>query len=66
MISDRSGSITVESVKEGLQVYDNPAEVLTNNPPFDYQMTNLSNYLNLTPWSQGKPLFLPAGPHHLL
>lgn len=50
MISDRSGSITVESVKEGLQVYDNPAEVLTNNPPFDYQMTNLSNYLNLTPW----------------
>ena len=40
----------MESVKEGLQVYDNPAEVLTNNPPFDYQMTNLSNYLNLTPW----------------
>lgn len=50
MISDRSCSIVVEAVKEGLRVYDNPAEVLTNNPPFDYQMTNLSNYLHLTPW----------------
>ena len=50
IIADASGAITLECTKDGLQVYDNPAEVLTNNPPFDYQMTNLSNYLNLTPW----------------
>lgn len=48
LISDRESSITVEAVKDGLKIYDNPVGVLTNNPPFDYQITNLSNYLNLT------------------
>lgn len=48
MISDREQSIVVESTKAGLKIYDNPIGVLTNNPPFDYQMTNLSNYVNLT------------------
>lgn len=48
MISDRNASITVESVKEGLNVYENPVGVLTNNPPFDFQMYNLSNYMSLT------------------
>lgn len=48
MISDREKSIVVESMKDGLQIYDNPAEVLTNNPPFDYHMTNLANYMGLT------------------
>ena len=35
IISDRNASIVVEVVKEGLNVYDNPVGVLTNNPPFD-------------------------------
>lgn len=48
IISDREKSITVESVKEGLKVYDNPVHVLTNNPPFDYQMFNLNNYMSLS------------------
>lgn len=48
IISGRDGSITVESVKEGLKVYDNPVGLLTNNPPFDYHMTNLSNYMALS------------------
>lgn len=48
MISDRNESITVESVKSGLKIYENPIGVLTNNPPFDWQITNLSNYINLT------------------
>lgn len=48
MISDREESITVESVKEGLKVYDNPVGVLTNNPSFDYQMFNLNNYMSLS------------------
>ncbi len=45
MISDRDKSIVVESVKDGLRVYDNPAEVMTNNPTFDYHLTNLCNYM---------------------
>ena len=48
IISDREESITVESVKEGLKVYDNPVGVLTNNPPFEYQMFNLNNYMGLS------------------
>lgn len=47
MISDRESSIVVESTREGLKIYDNPVGVLTNNPPFDYQMTHLKNYVNL-------------------
>lgn len=48
MISDRDASITVESVREGLKIYDNPVGVMTNNPPFDYQMFNLNNYMGLS------------------
>ena len=48
LIADKSGAITVESVKEGLRIYDNPVGVLTNNPPFDYQMFSLNNYMGLT------------------
>ena len=48
MISDKEESITVEAVKEGLKVYDNPVGVLTNNPPFDYMMFQLNNYMSLS------------------
>ncbi len=48
IISDKEESITVESVKDGLKVYDNPVGVLTNNPTFDIQMFNLNNYLSLS------------------
>lgn len=48
LISGKEGSITVESVKEGLKVYDNPVGILTNNPPFEYHMTNLANYMSLS------------------
>ena len=51
IIADQEEAITVESVKEGLKVYDNPAGVMTNNPPFDQQMHNLSNFMNLSPKS---------------
>lgn len=51
LISDSSQSITVESVSEGIKIYDNPIGVLTNNPPFDKQLFNLNNYLNLSPKS---------------
>ena len=48
IISDKGRSITLESVKAGIKVYDNPAGVLTNNPTFDYQLFNLNNYMSLT------------------
>lgn len=48
IISDRNESITVETVEEGLKVYDNPVGVLTNNPPFDKQLFNLNNYRYLS------------------
>lgn len=48
MISDKNESIVVESVKEGLKIWENPVGVLTNNPPFDYHMLNIANYLNCT------------------
>lgn len=48
IISDREGSITVECVKEGLKIYDNPVGVLTNNPPFPFHLFNLNNYLSVT------------------
>lgn len=49
MISDRNESIVVEAVKDGLKVYDDPVGILTNNPPFDYHLTNLINYMSLSP-----------------
>ncbi len=48
IIADKTSSITVESVKDGLKVYDNPVGVLTNNPTFDMQMFNLNNYMSLS------------------
>ena len=51
IIADKNGAITVESVKDGLKIYDNPVGVLTNNPPFDEQMFMLNNYMHLSPKS---------------
>lgn len=48
MIADEKECITVESVKEGIMVYENPVGVLTNNPPFPLQMFQLHNYRNLS------------------
>lgn len=48
IITDKGRSITLESVKSGIKVYDNPVGVLTNNPTFDYQLFNLNNYMSLT------------------
>lgn len=49
IISDSDESITVESVRDGVKIYDNPIGTLTNNPSFDKQMFQLNNYMNLSP-----------------
>ncbi len=47
-LASRDGALTVESVAEGLRVYENPVGVLANNPPFPWHMTNLVNYMSLS------------------
>lgn len=49
IIADRREAITVEAVREGMRVYDNPVGILTNNPPFDLQMFYLNNFMGLSP-----------------
>ena len=61
MITDKNESIVVESVVEGLRVYDNPVGVLTNNPPFEMQLFNLNNYMHLSTCPP-KNNFLPKIP----
>lgn len=48
IIADGYCALTVEAVADGIKIYDNPIGVLTNNPPFEYHLQNLSNYVNLT------------------
>ncbi len=47
MISDKKCSIVVEALKDGFKIYENPFEILTNNPPFEFHQTNVSNYMGL-------------------
>ena len=47
IFADKKESIVIEPLKEGVKIYDNPYNLLTNNPPFDYHVYNLSNYLQL-------------------
>lgn len=48
IISDKEENITVEFMKDGLHIYDNPVGVLTNNPPFETQMFLLNQYMGLS------------------
>lgn len=51
LIADQDSAITVESVSEGIRIYDNPVGVLTNNPPFPEQLHHLANFSHLSPLS---------------
>ena len=59
ILADASGCIVIESMKDGLHIYDNPVGVLTNNPPFPQQMFQLNNYQGLSP-KQPKNTFAPG------
>lgn len=48
IVSDSSGSITVESTASGMHIYDNPYGVLTNNPPFPFHVENVRQFLHLS------------------
>ncbi len=49
MLADETQSLVVEVTAAGMQVLENPADVLTNEPPLPYQLQHLAQYLNLTP-----------------
>ena len=48
IIADKTYCITVESIKYGFKIYENPVGVLTNNPPFPQQIAGLNDYMHLT------------------
>jgi choloylglycine hydrolase len=47
-VHDGKSALVIEYVNRERHVYDNPIGVMTNSPPFDWQLTNLRNYINLT------------------
>jgi choloylglycine hydrolase len=50
IVYEKSGkSLVIEPVNGKLVVHDNPLGVLTNSPNFEWHMTNLRNFINLTP-----------------
>lgn len=50
-VADACGNqIVIEIVNNGeVKIYDNPVGVLANSPDFQWQLTNLNNYVNLRP-----------------
>ena len=48
LLSDKTQSIALEPVADGLKIIKNPIGVLTNSPPFAYHMYNLTNHMNVT------------------
>jgi choloylglycine hydrolase len=50
IVHDSSGkSLVIEYVKGKLHLHDNPLGVITNSPNFDWHLTNIRNYINLSP-----------------
>lgn len=64
LVADRTGAVTVEATRYGLQILPNPVGVLTNEPPFEQQMLRLSDYLQLSP-AEPQNRFGPQLPLHL-
>lgn len=49
LLADATGAVVIESMADGLHIYDDPVGVLTNNPPFTQQLFSLNNYMHLSP-----------------
>ncbi len=49
IVADGSGALAVEQTEAGLQVFDDPVGVLTNEPPFPEQLTRLADLMQLSP-----------------
>jgi hypothetical protein len=44
-------SIVIEYTKSELKIHDAPLGIITNSPNYDWHITNLSNYINLSQYS---------------
>ena len=52
MVTDASGkSIVIEYVDSKLKIFDAPLHVVTNAPNYDWHMTNIQNFVNLSMYS---------------
>lgn len=49
LIGDAKRSIVVEYTENGMEIYDNPVDILTNQPGYKWHQENLRNYMNLFP-----------------
>jgi choloylglycine hydrolase len=50
-ITDAKGdTLVIEFINGEMKLYDNDIGVLTNGPQFDWQVTNIQNYVNLSPY----------------
>lgn len=49
IIADRNQVITVETLKDGMRIHENPVGILTNSPPFEYHMLRLADHMDLMP-----------------
>lgn len=48
IVADATGAIVVECMEDGMRVWDDDVDVLTNEPDFGWHRQNLRNYLTLT------------------
>lgn len=66
IIGDKNRSIVVEYTKNGMEIFKNDVDILTNQPGYNWHQENLRNYMNLEPkhpnevkW--GKAKMVPFG-----
>lgn len=48
IIADKKRCIVFEHMKNCSKIHENPVGVLTNNPPMEFQIMNLNNYVNIS------------------
>ncbi len=48
LLADRRQCLVIEQTAQGLHIYDDPAGVLTNEPPFPVQLFGLNDYAQLS------------------
>ncbi|XP_029192333.2 conjugated bile acid hydrolase-like [Acropora millepora] len=66
-VYDATGdAIVIEYTEQGRKVYNNTLGVVTNSPPYDFHLTNIRNYIELSklahdPLKLGKMEFSPIG-----
>ena len=49
IIGDKDRSIVVEYTKNGMEIFKNNVDILTNQPGYGWHQENLRNYMNLEP-----------------